>query len=189
MGFFGSKLVIKTADAAIEVEPDVSVTESHVRQAQVTEHPVEDGSVIGDHKIYKPKVISLTAVISDTPLGLLQLVAQVFQNPFATKTVSQKGWDNLNKMYSEDEPIEIITGLESYTNMHIENLVANRNANTTGGVSFRARFKEIKVVETKTTSFGVRTLGGLNAAATQSTGIQAAKEISLLTKILSLVGL
>lgn len=47
---------------------DACINEQHGREAQVTTNPVEDGAVISDHIIVQPLGLSLTGVVSDTPL-------------------------------------------------------------------------------------------------------------------------
>ena len=47
---------------------DACINEQHGREAQVTTNPIEDGGVISDHIIVQPLGLSLTGVVSDTPL-------------------------------------------------------------------------------------------------------------------------
>ena len=58
---------------------DVSLTEDHSRQSSPTEFPLEDGSVISDHIVISPFELTITGVISDTPLGTVStLLKEVF---------------------------------------------------------------------------------------------------------------
>lgn len=47
---------------------DACINEQHGRDAQVTTNPIEDGSVISDHVVVQPLGLSLTGIVSDTPL-------------------------------------------------------------------------------------------------------------------------
>jgi len=47
---------------------DACINEAHQASAQPTMFPVEDGSVVSDHVVLNPITLSLTGVISDTPL-------------------------------------------------------------------------------------------------------------------------
>ena len=42
------------------ISPDTCETVTHTREAEATDHPVEDGSSIADHVIVKPKTFTLT---------------------------------------------------------------------------------------------------------------------------------
>lgn len=53
---------------------DVTLTENHDFQADVTENPVEEGSPITDHIDLKPESFTITGVISDTPLDIASSV-------------------------------------------------------------------------------------------------------------------
>ena len=52
------------------IKLDCTPNETHTITNVVTEHPLEDGSVISDHIIRKPKTLSLTGIISDDPINL-----------------------------------------------------------------------------------------------------------------------
>lgn len=55
---------------------DVSVSEEHSRDSVPTQFPVEDGSNISDHIFISPFQLSITGVISDTPLGTIASYAK-----------------------------------------------------------------------------------------------------------------
>lgn len=48
---------------------DATLRESHRIEARVTDHPVEDGSVISDHVQTRPRSFSLTLLVSETPIN------------------------------------------------------------------------------------------------------------------------
>jgi len=47
---------------------DATITETHSRKAAVTEHPVEEGSPVSDHVLPSAQEISMSAVVSNTPI-------------------------------------------------------------------------------------------------------------------------
>lgn len=60
---------------------DACINEQHGRDAQVTTSPIEDGGVVSDHIIVSPVTLSLTGVISDTPLyGGSRFMTQTYGN-------------------------------------------------------------------------------------------------------------
>lgn len=56
----------------IVVPFDVSLSESHERNATVTQNPIEDGSNISDHINLNPERLTLEGMISDSPVSLIQ---------------------------------------------------------------------------------------------------------------------
>ena len=51
------------------IQIDASIKEDHSRESPATEFPIESGPNISDHIILKPFKLSLTGVISDSPLN------------------------------------------------------------------------------------------------------------------------
>lgn len=49
------------------ISPDTAETVTHTREAQATDHPVEDGSAIADHVIVKPKTFTLITIWTPRP--------------------------------------------------------------------------------------------------------------------------
>jgi hypothetical protein len=47
---------------------DASPRQSHDVQVNLTEHPIEDGSTISDHGQARPREMSITGIVSETPL-------------------------------------------------------------------------------------------------------------------------
>ena len=52
---------------------DCTVTETHTATSTVTEHPVESGANITDHIRPDPVQLSITGIVSDTPIGSRQV--------------------------------------------------------------------------------------------------------------------
>lgn len=50
---------------------DAIRTEDHTMSATVTEHPVENGSIISDHVIQQPDKLTITGLVSNTPIDLI----------------------------------------------------------------------------------------------------------------------
>ncbi len=70
-GAFRVSLKKNDSDADIMMI-DVTMSETTNLEAEVTDHPVEDGPDINDHIRPKPATIDLEGIISETPLTLVQ---------------------------------------------------------------------------------------------------------------------
>lgn len=159
-------------DTAIElIQIDVTSSEEHGFSSKVTEHPVEDGSVISDHLVKSPKRLSLTGIVSDDPIsispsptdsidGVGGSVIGGSPKTESSKTSSKVGSSLLSKgegklskiafeifqsMSNDRLLLTIITELETYTNMVLENFKVNKTARTANALAFTATFKEVVI--------------------------------------------
>lgn len=61
----------------VAFEFDIVSGESHGASASVSDHPVEEGTVISDHVNPDPRTLNLTVRVSDTPINMASLQAIV----------------------------------------------------------------------------------------------------------------
>lgn len=154
---------------------DATVSEDHVRTAQVTKHEIEGGNEISDHVVKKGAQLTLTGVISDDPINitgaLVGAAAGVtgsliggIGGAVATGAFSKLGGNLLNnssgisktahdifeQIYEQKIPVTIITGLNGYNNMIMETLSMPRNQGTTRSLVFTATFSRVNIVSSET---------------------------------------
>jgi hypothetical protein len=128
---------------------DVAVSEEHSRTADVTEHEVERGSNIADHVRVKPAQVTVTCVVSDTPIG---------------KMVSERGFDGVGFIVPSDdarafllrllerrEAVTIETSVGTYDNMVLVSITEPRNVGTGKAMRFSATFREIRFIDNERT--------------------------------------
>lgn len=146
---------------------------SHQFTAQPTEHPVEDGSLIGDHVDIMPRQVSFEGIISEAPLSLEQIgiasvagavptvggFAGTIGGTIFSGAVATLGGLLLNKntdrvknaldalLLVQDEriPLTVITGLQVYNNMILAAFNPVERVNTGASLSFTATFREVKI--------------------------------------------
>ena len=139
------------------IEWDASENETHQFSSTVTEHPVENGSVVSDHVIHRP--ISLT-------LRLLQTNHAIQQNAFYATGYVQRAGDGRVLSYGADRvsqafealdslrrlavPFEVVTSFRRYDNMLIESISVERNAKTGQALSVTVQLKQIRFVSNAT---------------------------------------
>ena len=139
-------LGIRKAQIA-SIKLDASLSEEHSSNAQVTQYPVETGAFIGDHVIYEPVKLSITGVISNTPIQWFSIDAG---------RRSEKAWDTLLQIQFEGEPITIITTLKTYYNMIITSLSCPRDAERGHVIEFTMTAEEVTTVETETADTNIK---------------------------------
>ncbi len=170
-----SKLVIGT------VAVDGVVNETHSSTAQVTEHPVESGAKMTDHYRKNPDELSITAIVSRTP------IAVGFPGQSAINSVTNlingsdpvfAAWETLHRYMVDATRIDVVTGKKFYQDMMILSLDDPREVND--WMRFNITLREIQTAFTdsieaqlkvaKVTSKGV-------AQKKKSKGKQAAEEV------------
>jgi hypothetical protein len=73
MALLDSVIKIPTKAQIGYLKLDASISENHVRTADVTENEIEDGSIVSDHIRLRPKSLTMNGQISDFPVSILGL--------------------------------------------------------------------------------------------------------------------
>lgn len=139
------KLGLFTFDAAID--------ENHNFSSEVTDDPVEEGSNVTDHKKLNPNRITITGLVSDTPIG--DELINIRQNS-GNASPSVQALEFLLAINESKEPVKVFTTLRPYSSMVLENLSIPKNAETGKSLQFTANFKEIKFVSNNKTTVRVK---------------------------------
>lgn len=151
---------------------DCSITEQHSGEVEVTDHPVEEGFNISDHARPKPDMLTITGMVSNTPIGQAgarrtivakdsgtNAGADGFQFVTAVQEDHVKGVPGraedaiavLRSIKSQGKIITVTTQIKVYTNMIMTNLQIPRDGKTGDSALFTATFKNITIVKNKTT--------------------------------------
>lgn len=165
---------------------DISIKENHVKSALVTENEIEDGSVVSDHVRINPDRLSIDGEISEFPIGLggvagisaTALQSKILGSEGLVKGVRKKpedAWKYLKEIFDNGEPVQIITGLQAYEDMVIEELSVPRNSKDGKSLIFSAKFKKINYAVTELTS-SFKLDSAANASEKNKKGKQSSKE-------------
>lgn len=135
---------------------DASIGEDHTREAEITDHPVEEGSDITDNYRADPKSLSIEGQISNVPLGTTypgQSTVNSIKNTIkGDDDPVTSAWKELNRFFDEKVVIDIETSLESYANMMLTSLTPRRDATSGDVLRFTATAREVIFVETQVTA-------------------------------------
>jgi hypothetical protein len=137
-----------------EVTLDAAISQSHSLEADVTDHPVEDGSDITDNHRARPKTIQITGQVSDSPIQTgfpLQTAISSTISAIKQDDPVQAAWDTFNKYFENSELITVSTSLREYKNMLIVGLQVPRDARTGKILRFTITLKQIRIVTTAST--------------------------------------
>lgn len=105
-----------TGESGVSLTFDASQSESHDLTAEVTQRKVEEGADISDHIEVKPETLSITGVITATPLDA----------PSDGNRESE-AWEILSSMLKSKELFTVRTSLKTYTNMALLSASASRD--------------------------------------------------------------
>lgn len=124
------------------LEIDATVREEHTSDIVLTDHPVEKGVDITDHKRILPKQITIDGVISGDPIHLDGPV------DFTGRPVD--AWETLQKLQADTSLIDVVTSLRTYEQMAITSLKCTRDADTGNVLNFTAVMRQVFTATSET---------------------------------------
>ncbi len=157
---------------------DATLEESHSSSVDITDFPIEDGSIISDHFILKPKELTIEGIITDTPINpLAQLTGLISVGAVAasaklgvpiiggvlgaglgasiggllgvSKNRAKDAFHFLLELQEQRQLFDVVTGLKLYKNMCLTSLSVPRRTDTGQAIRFSASMREIKIVSSE----------------------------------------
>lgn len=113
---------------------DATIDETHAYKANVTSYPIESGDSVSDHVFNLPENLSITGIVSDTPLNILL--------PFNR---SIDAFNRLLRIFYNKERLTIVTGIKIYTSMVMTSLSIPRDVRTGQSLTFAMEFKRVVI--------------------------------------------
>lgn len=141
---------------------DCTVTETHTATSTVTEHPVESGANITDHIRPEPVQLSITGIVSDTPIGAREVQRAIKiggvsvqikqqETPTSPTGFGRAAWSKLDAMRLAAKPVTVLTRDKKYESMALVSLSVPKEAKTGGALYFTAQFKQVRIVFNRST--------------------------------------
>ncbi|MCK9435583.1 MAG: hypothetical protein M0Q12_00075 [Synergistaceae bacterium] len=134
---------------------DCSLEEAHSSEADITLHPIEDGSEITDHIKKIRDGLSIRGLISDSPMQ--SIVETVLTGGFDVGSIttiggnappSKEAWESLKTMQENGTIFNIITGLEKYRNMAIKTISTTKTKDVGEAIIVEIEFQKARVIDT-----------------------------------------
>ena len=132
---------------------DAVVREVHSLEAETTDHTVESGATVSDHYRVLPRIYTVQAIISRTPLAVGfpgQSAVNSVKNLINGSDPVSAAWTAFSQYMNKAEKINIITGKEYYTSMVILSLQHPRE-NSNGWMVFDMTAKKMTTAFTDST--------------------------------------
>lgn len=128
--FFGVNKAIQ------DLEIDIVSSEVIELPSETTDNPIESGSEITDHIINRPI--------------LLRMVCQIGGSNLTNWTDRKiEGYEALKRLRDDKQPVTVVSGLETFTNMLINNVSIDRNLQNASVLQFQIEFKQAKIVSSQ----------------------------------------
>lgn len=128
--FFGVNKAIQ------DLEIDIVSSEVIELPSETTDNPIESGSEITDHIINRPI--------------LLRMVCQIGGSNLTNWTDRKiEGYEALKRLRDDKQPVTVVSGLETFTNMLINNISIDRNLQNATVLQFQIDFKQAIIVSSE----------------------------------------
>jgi hypothetical protein len=150
---------------------DAFLTEHYQFSNSVTDIPVEEGSNINDHIVEDQDVISVEAFIGNTAFEVITADGNSVSNLEAPDRMArvQQAYQELKKLTKAKETLDVVLGLETFTNMAITSFTIDREAETGANLPFSMEFRKLKIVRSDTTNINASTSDAATGGQTGST--------------------
>lgn len=152
------------------VRVDATISEEYQHRYKATSHPLENGGVASDHIIRRGDTIRLTGIMSNNPIDIREValansvgalgnlvggiggaVATVAASKIKGKYLRDKrlgvaAYEAIKLAQAEKNLFTLSTGLAVAENLVLEQFTANRTAQNSSGLSFRALFSQVEIL-------------------------------------------
>lgn len=128
---------------------DVFSEEDITYASTVTDHPIETGEAVTDHVFNQPTRLRVRGTIAGNRGG-----GGFFNIGGIGGDRKQEGYETLRELHQARQPLDVVTGLEVFTNMVITDLSIPRTARTGGALVFDVEFKQVRFVDSQRADLG-----------------------------------
>lgn len=119
-----------------DLQIDIVSSEVIELPSETTDNPIESGSEVTDHIINRPI--------------MLRMVCQIGGSTLLNFTDRKlEGYEALKKLRDDKQPVTVVSGLETFSNMLINNITIDRNLQNASVLQFQIEFKQAKIVSSQ----------------------------------------
>ena len=119
-----------------DLEIDIVSSEVIELPSETTDNPIESGSEVTDHIINRPIMLRMVCQIGGSTLL-----------NFADRKL--EGYEALKRLRDDKQPVTVVSGLETFSNMLINNINIDRNLQNASVLQFQIEFKQAKIVSSQ----------------------------------------
>lgn len=119
-----------------DLQIDIVSSEVIELPSETTDNPIESGAEVTDHIINRPIILRMVCQIGGSTLL-----------NFADRKL--EGYEALKKLRDDKQPVTVVSGLETFSNMLINNISIDRNLQNASVLQFQIEFKQAKIVSSQ----------------------------------------
>ncbi|WP_461257680.1 phage baseplate protein [Treponema sp. R80B11-R83G3] len=144
---------------------DCFIAEHYQFSNSVTEIPVEEGSNVSDNIVEDQDVVSVEAFIGNAAFEVMTIDGNTISNLQAPDRMARviQAYQELKKLSKSKQLLDVVLGLETFTNMVITSFQIDRDVETGANLPFTMEFKKIKIVKSDTTNINASGSSGGSA--------------------------
>ena len=147
---------------------DAMLWERYKFSCSATDIPMEDGSIASDHVVENALEISISGFIGQAEFTVWGGSGSGGRDP---KERIRATYLELLRLKSERQPLDVVTGLDTYPNMVIIAFEIDRNAANGKDLPFEMTLKQIRIVKSETTTITASTPSADQIASTANMGV------------------
>lgn len=154
-------------DTFVILEVDAVMSESHEIMATLTDHPVERGADLSDHKRPGQRRYRLEGLVTNTPIGSIPLTGENSSADGVSGTVRDSGakanvlqfsdrfdrvrdmLDALTALTETAQLVTITTDVRTYEDAQIVAVTAPRSAEAGDSITFTVDVTQVRIAETR----------------------------------------
>lgn len=161
MGYF-QRLLVGTDRTFATIEIDAMLVEQYDLSSQITSHPVDRGANIADHVYNDPRIYTIEAVVTDTPMGVLAALQTLGDNArsalnYITSAItgeeaeapatarSVAAFQSLVELWEAKIAINVQTGMGLWENLVIRNIRVRQDQETANHLRFTATLQQVNL--------------------------------------------
>lgn len=119
-----------------DLEIDIVSSEIIEFPSETTDNPIESGGEVTDHIINRPIMLRMICQIGGSTL-------------LSWRDRRLEGYEALKKLRDDKQPVTVVSGLETFSNMLINNISIDRNLQNASVLQFQIEFKQAKIVSSE----------------------------------------
>lgn len=146
-----------------DISFDLLIDESHSIEFDVADHAVENGATISDHVQERLRKVSVTGLFTNHPIGEKRSgyvneddsvnreadSVSINGQPMKDNRSRDFKLDQLKKLVRERKPVRLVTSLEVYEKMVVEELSYDRGPDDGESIKFTVKLREVRTAELK----------------------------------------
>src|SRR3569832_575240 len=122
---------------------DCELSSPHQFESEITNYPTESGSNVVDNIRPKPITVSMTVIVTNSPIGEIASQRDKVSEP------ADEAYQRQQKIYLARKPVTIRTSRDTFTNMALKNLTVPRESGRGDDLTFTAEWQQIQTVTNK----------------------------------------